>query len=435
MICPEKCVVKKSLLRPNVRETMALDTRDAEALARCEKARTLEEAGDYTGACLVLGDLWNGVGGRPNVEGLGCEAAAEALLRAGRLSSYLGNARAAEGSQDAAKDLLCEAITMYGRTGDLRKVAEAEHGLGVCYFREGAFDEARIHLKQSVARLQSDDELRLTGIVNLAMVERSDGHHRKAYVLLTGVASMIEASENHSLKARFHNELFLFYKNAGRLRRALSAYVACRFHLEKAENYRYLAYLEGNLGAMYLVAAQYAEAHEHLRRAEDLFISLGQRNEASRALETRARVFIAEEQYEAAERTAREAVVLTEAGDDTALLFENLITLGRALARLWRWDDSLSTFIRARAVALEFLGSKKAIEVGNVVTEELLAPVFSEFELPLDDAMLRLEKQVIRNALHTTSDRVTEAAMKLGVTKQNLNYKLKFRHPTLQRGE
>lgn len=56
-------------------------------LLRCRAAAELIRTGQYEEAREALGDLWRGVGARPDVEGLDGRAAAEVLLQAGALSN------------------------------------------------------------------------------------------------------------------------------------------------------------------------------------------------------------------------------------------------------------------------------------------------------------------------------------------------------------
>src|SRR5215213_7586918 len=76
---------------------------------RCEASKRLEEAGDYAGACEVLGEHWRGAGVRPEVSGLKKKEAALLLLRAGMLSHRIAVTEARVGAQDEAKVLLDEA--------------------------------------------------------------------------------------------------------------------------------------------------------------------------------------------------------------------------------------------------------------------------------------------------------------------------------------
>ena len=125
------------------------------ARLRCQAARELEEGGDYEAARKAMGDLWQRVGERPKLDGLDQETAAEVLLRAGSLSGWIGSAGQTRGAQEKAKDLIGESITILETLQEVKKVAEARVDLALCYWREGAFDEARVTLRDALSRLST----------------------------------------------------------------------------------------------------------------------------------------------------------------------------------------------------------------------------------------------------------------------------------------
>lgn len=101
-------------------------------------------AGDFEGARSTLGGIWSAIGQRPNVQNLPKDTQAELFMRAGSLSSLIGSAKQITGAQEFAKDLLGESQRLFEDLGDLDKVSDAQRNLGLCYWREGAFDEGRV---------------------------------------------------------------------------------------------------------------------------------------------------------------------------------------------------------------------------------------------------------------------------------------------------
>ena len=79
------------------------------------------------------------------------------LLRVGAVISSMGSAEPTAGSQDRAKDLITRAVELFESLGDKLHVAEARGDLGLCYWREGAFDEARITLADARSQLGDAD--------------------------------------------------------------------------------------------------------------------------------------------------------------------------------------------------------------------------------------------------------------------------------------
>src|SRR5687768_14471637 len=122
---------------------------DGRARRRTELSKKFEEAGDYEAARAALVDLWQGVGMRPRVENLrDASVAGEVLLRVGALTGWIGSSEQIRGAQEKAKDLLSESVALFEGLSDSGRAAEAQTELAYCYWREGAFDEARVILSE-----------------------------------------------------------------------------------------------------------------------------------------------------------------------------------------------------------------------------------------------------------------------------------------------
>src|SRR5690242_19884685 len=113
----------------------------------CELAKNFEEAGEFNQAAEILRPFWSGISDRPTTKGLDEESQAELLLRSGTLTGWLGSAKQVWGAQERAKDLITESASLFEKLALAEKVAEARVDLSVCYWREGALDEARVTLQ------------------------------------------------------------------------------------------------------------------------------------------------------------------------------------------------------------------------------------------------------------------------------------------------
>src|SRR5215210_572876 len=145
-------------------------TADERAALRARVAADLINAGQYEAAREALGELWLGVGGRPNVEGLEDRATAEVLLQAGVLSGWLGKVK---GAQEAAKDLISESAALFEKLGESNRAAAARADLALCYWREGGYSEARVMLEEAAARIKDDPSLKAKTVLRFAIVETS----------------------------------------------------------------------------------------------------------------------------------------------------------------------------------------------------------------------------------------------------------------------
>src|ERR1041384_2703870 len=218
----------------------------AQVVALCARARELEEAGKYEDARQILTDFWQRIGDRPKIGGLEPTAQAELLLRTGTLSGWLGSAHQIPGAQEIAKDLISESAGLFSQLGQLERVAEARVDLGICYWREGALDEARISFDTALDALgEIESAQRLRAILNKAIVDQVSSRPKEALALLSESEHLFEKGASKALKGKFHNEYGTVLKNTGLAEgredyvdRSLMQYTAASVELEQAGNER-----------------------------------------------------------------------------------------------------------------------------------------------------------------------------------------------------
>lgn len=334
-------------------------TADDRALLRCRVAADFLNTGRYEDAREALGELWRGIGQRPAVEGLGARTAAEVFLQAGVLSGRLGASRQAKGAQESSKDLISESISLFESLGEKARVSTARSELSLCYWREGAYDEARVLLRSALDELTETEE-RAKTLLRLTTVENSAGRYTDSLSILEGNAFVFDEHVSHALRGSFHNQLALVLKQLGTsegrpeyLDRAIIEFTAAIYHQEQAGHERYRATDENNLANLLGKMGRHKEAHLHLDRAGAILMRLKDAGLLAQVDDTRAHVFIAEKKYHEADRVITRAVKTLGAGGSAALLAEALTTQGVALARLGKNDDSIKALRRAIEVAEE----------------------------------------------------------------------------------
>ena len=457
----------------------------------CEFAKGLEEAGEFEQAVDTLRPFWTSLGERPNTTNLEPQAKAELFLRSGALTGWLGSAKQLAGSQDLAKDLISESATLFSQLGMTDKTAEAHVDLAICYWREGGLDEARITLKHVLETLgNQESEQRLRALLNIAIVEKVAARDLEALRIYKEAAPLFDRSTNHALKGKFHNSYATLLKSLAAsdnrteyVDSALVEFTAASFHFEQAGHKRFQARVENNVGFLFGEIGRYPEAHEHLARAHDLLMSLGDQGGVANSDDTRAQVFLMEGKYKEAEKIASSAVrTLTHGGEQT-ILVEALTTQAKALARLEQTELARTTLDQAIDIAqragdphrggiaalsaLEELGTKLSSDVvlqyyrtaevlltrsqnGRIkmrlgeCARRILSTEFNATGVSatteasimgsgfsLDAEVLRYEGNLIRQALQISDGSVTRAARLLGVTHQGLAFILNGRHSDL----
>ncbi|HLL17118.1 MAG TPA: sigma 54-interacting transcriptional regulator [Pyrinomonadaceae bacterium] len=395
--------------------------RAARAQTRCQIAKELEEAGKYEAACEALGEFWVNVGERPRLDRLDQFTAATVLLRVGALTGFVGSARQIEKSQELAKDLISQSITLFKSLQETGKVAEAQTDLAYCYWREGAYDEARITLKDALSKLTgADAEQRAIPLLRLAIVESASTRNNDALRVLTEAAPLFGENAGVARRGNFHMVLaiVLDFLSVGENRedyadRAFLEYTAAGVLFEQAGHTRYLARVENNLGFLHFKAARFTQAYEHLERARRLFSSFNDSGSVAQVDDTRARAMLSEGRNEEAEKVIRAAVRALEDGDEKSLLAEALTTWGVALARRGRHGEARRVLQDAFDVAHQAGALKEAGTAELTTLEELgeqlsVAELRAVYELA-DHLLTRTQDPEILERLRACARRVITA--------------------------
>src|SRR2546421_2114797 len=398
-------------------------SRDERAKLCCDLAKQLEKVGEYEAAAEALDEFWPDRDAMPSVNDLTTPIRASVLLRVGALAGWLGGADQTGGRQERAKDLITQSIEIFEGLGDTVRAAEARGDLALCYWREGAFDEARINLNEALNRLgDANQDLKAVLLIRAGIIEERTRRLQSALNFYNEAQPLVDKSEDHVLKGSFHSEYGLVYRRLAApenrqdyLDRALIEYAAASFHYEQGGNERYQALVENNLGFLYFTIGRHKDAHKHLDRARHLFSNLKDTGRVAQVDETRARILLAENRPVDAERFIRQSIRTLERGDEQATLAEALTTYGVVLARLGRHARSRELLERAMEVAevaggLEGAGRAKISVIEELTSqtspEELVAEYQAAAELLADSQDPATSKRLINSAL-----RIVDALM------------------------
>lgn len=451
----------------------------------CDSARQLEDSGEYTKAAEALGDWWQGVGIRPDVDGLPDGQKAAVLSRVGALSGWLGSMKQIPDSQEKAKDILSESADLFETANDLQNWGETRSDLAVCYWREGSFEEARVILQHVLdSGFEILPELLGKILLRLVNVEISTKHYGKAMELVNRAASA--AAEGSALlrgKLYFHRALIQRGEGEDKnspdlIRAAIKDYRQAGIYYKKAKHYIYAAAAESNLGNVYRLLNDNKNAHSHFDRAIYLYTKVKDQTHAAQVYDSKAQALLSEDRLKDAEIAARKAVEIMRAGDERSLLSESLTTLGVVLSRRDTLKEAIDTFVEAKEIALGVGDNESAGNAALTCIEELqsgltpivfrslyleadellqqspkistldrlkriarrqfetsgleVAPVMNWENFSLSEAVRTYEGEIILRALNETSGRVTRAAKLLGLSHQGLSLILHQRHKELQ---
>lgn len=458
-------------------------TASERVLLRCSAAADFIHRGQYEAACDVLGELWQGVGQRPEVKGLKKPAAAEVLLQCGALSSGIGHARNIRGAQHEAKNLISEAQRLFEEKWLPVKVAEAQSELSICYWRMGAFDDARVMLDKAATVVgDKNNEVRARILIRRALVEIWACRYHDALIVLKKAEEFFMKLPD-PIKGRWHTQMGLVLRRLGSaegrtdyIDRAIIEYIAAIYHYEQSQNDRYCALTLNNLAFLLYRVGKSQEAHEHLDRAGAIFSKLHDPGNLAQVNETRARVLMSEHRYEEAKNVIASSVQVFEEGGDQACLADALTIQATVLARLHDYERSLVLFRRAIEIAanagapgyaghaalsmIEEHGESRLTEYeiyaayrsadeylkdtqdtediarlracAQIVIRRLIGTQLLEKDFLLPKALHSYEARFIETALSRSGGKISQAAKMLGLSHQALSSILKNRHKNLR---
>jgi tetratricopeptide (TPR) repeat protein len=340
-------------------------------------------------------------------------------------------------------------------------------------------------LEEAAARIKDDPSLKAKTVLRFAIVETSAGRNSDAFHLLRDSAALFDERVSHTLRGSFHNELARVLRRLGAAERrqdyydrAIIEYTAAVYHAEQAGHEQYGASIENNLAFLLYKLGRYAEAHEHLDRAQVMLTRLKDAGTLAQVDGTRAQVLIAERRYRDAERALAGAVQTLERGDKSPLLAEALTVQGVVWARLRAYESSINILRHAAELAegagayasagqailslLEEHGAtwrlspdevyeaymkadrllkdtQEAEDVARlracarVVMKRLAVVQFEDKNFTLPGAVHQFEAKLIERALDEAGGSITKAARLLGMSHQTLGSILDKRHKKLSR--
>jgi tetratricopeptide (TPR) repeat protein len=383
--------------------------------------------------------------------------------------------------QPASVNIQCRALCRRRRN---TKANFARGDLALCYWREGAYDEARVLLTRASDELaDADAERRAIILLRWVTVECAAGRLYNALDILKESDRVLNGSENHALRGSFHNLHAVTLRRLGAMEghgdyydRAIIEYTAALYHYEPARHERYAAIIGNNLAFLLYKLGRYADAHEHLDRAGVTLVRLNDAGLLAQVDETRARVLVAERHYREAGRFIADVIQTLEKGGDAASLADALTLQGVVWARRGGYESSLNIMRRAVSVAEEagalsnaglaaltlieehgarrsttdeelydlyrradrlLKGAQNAEELARlqacarVVMRRLAGTQLGEKNFTLFGAVHELEAKLIGQALDEAGGSVTRAAKILGIRHQTLTSMLNKRHKRL----
>lgn len=327
------------------------------------EALEAEMSGNHSLAYEILSPFWKDINEMPETEGLSVGESAEVYLRCGSVVGYLGRSRKIENAQKIARKLLKESLKRFQNLELKEKIAECENAIALTYERVGLIPEAREHLQKALEiEIPNTHPTRLYSHIICSLLDLAESN----YLLILENCAVLESTflehANFLFNGCFFNNYGLALKNLDQIEEALEKLLTARYWFTKAEHFIYCGLVENNLARLYAKDERFIEAHHFAQKAENTFKLVGDISRRGYSLNTRAEIFLAEEEFEKAWEYADKSLDLLKNDENLFYLVKSLKSKAVCLTKLGKNDEVKETLDRAFEIA-ENLDQKVLVEL------------------------------------------------------------------------
>ena len=136
----------------------------------------------------------------------------------------------------------------------------------------------------------------------------------------------------------------------------MDKYLTARYFFFEAGHHQYCGALENNIANLYLAEKQYKEAHNFAQKAENSFKLVGDFSRQGFSLDTRATIFLEEENFEKACEFSDKAIKLLKNGESLYFLAEAYLTKTKSLVKLNRHTEAKEFSEKAKEIVSKIDG-------------------------------------------------------------------------------
>jgi tetratricopeptide (TPR) repeat protein len=384
----------------------------AELLQLIEEARNAELCRDIDSLRKILQAVWNDDTCLPTFAEYEPPIRAELLRLCGFFLTFYGRCRNLRDYQLRAKDVLTNAIDIFRAEGLADKAAESKIILAFCYWNSGEVQECEA-LLGLVENDFSENKLHPVYLqlqINRLLICYWGNNFREGQKLINKISDSMEFCKDFRLRIMFHSESAITYH-------LLKYFDDAEFHYREAArlatkvgNKRFIAVNLNNLSFLYKDTKNFKAAHSFANKSLKIYSTLGDTGWIPHVLDTKALIYIDENEFLKALETIEEALEYFYQGEDSNGLTNALWTKVRCLFRLERAEEALLTFTELKNIASEHIGEVAVKKFAKNFTEE----IYILRHLPISDELTAFKKARIGAALIEADGGIVKAARILG---------------------
>lgn len=331
------------------------------------EALEAEISGNHSLAFEILSPFWSDLSKMPETDGLSVGESAEVYLRCGSVVGFLGRSRKIENAQEIARKLLGVALERFQDLDLKEKIAECENIIALTYERIGKIPEAREHLQKALEiEIPQTHPTRLYSHIIESLLNLAESNYLVILEHCAVQENIFLENANSLFKGCFFNNYGLALKNLNRNDEALEKLLTARYWFTKAEHFVYCGLAENNLARLYTKDGRFIEAHHFAQKAENTFKLVGDVSREGFSLNTRAEIFLAEENFEKALEFTENSLKILEVDENLFYKTKVLKTKGDCLTKLGKLAEAKPIFEKALQIA-DKLDEKIRIELKSEI--------------------------------------------------------------------
>lgn len=322
-----------------------------EAVSIINEVFEAELIGDYSRAYQLLAVFWNDFRIKPDIRELPADILAEIYLRCGSIAGYLGRSKHLSNAQEISRNLLTEAKEIFTQHGTEAKIAECENYLALSFERTGDITNAKHFLESAFTKnIPINHPTRFYSHIIDSLLKIAEKNFEEIVQTSVILESLFQQCENSIYKGCFYNHYGLALKNTNKNDEALDKYLTARYFFFEAGHHQYCGALENNIANLYLAENQFKEAHNFAQKAENSFKLVGDYSRQGFTLDTRANIFLLENEPVKALEFSDKAIKLLQNGENLNFLTEAFLTKIKICKKLGRDDEALEISEKAKQI-------------------------------------------------------------------------------------
>lgn len=322
-----------------------------EAVSIINEVFEAELVGDYSKAYQLLSVFWNDFRIKPDIRELPADVLGEIYLRCGSIAGYLGRSKHLNNAQEISRNLLNEAKEIFAQLGSEAKIAECENYLALSFERIGDMTNARRFLEAAFsASIPINHPTRLYSHIIDSLLKIAEKQFEEIVQSSIILENLFQECENEIYKGCFYNHYGLALKNTSKTDEALDKYLNARYFFFEAGHHQYCGALENNIANLYLAEKLFRQAHDFAQKAENSFKLVGDYSRQGFALDTRANIFLLEDDAMKALEFSDKAIKLLQNGENLNFLTEAFLTKIKICKKLGRETEALEISEKAKQI-------------------------------------------------------------------------------------